>query len=980
MGQLTPYTNLLLILKDHGADVDLSNAFTTIEWSETIPQSIKVTLSAAFGKFLTSGEKIQHNDRLYLEYEGVNGNIEKDVFQVKNINRKRLGATGIELVLTCPHQSEYLWKRTITLTSRRSSNFTTLEKVIAHLNLNKGSADPTVLSPTFDIITKTGNNLSTGTFNDFFFNTKKLKDVFNEIAEIEGQPREGQGNFQPPYIRFKSNYDHDADTGLDEVNIQAYAQGFNKNTVSATFTNIPNVTLSHYPRDNANVNLNNILTMETDEDPERATNIILRCNLQAGDYLGDWTKYQGARDFFNKILLFDGTIDYQRGSLVVGSDGLVYEGIIDSTNQPPPNGTFWIQRTFSKPADYVNITTYSKDNLVVFEKIAWKSQIDSNTGNTPGTDEEIWVRVFYVPSVDYSPETKQRPQDWINSLAGAKHADLDTGQTRIIGPNVIIEDDLHPRTYVRFVQTDPSLIPAELKFGGTRIPDAFKMLVIDPATGIETGAGDFAGNDPVGIPFAGNIAQFVDPELDGTGKWFVFLSEQTNQDQEVVDIYEGDSWVKNPCQGTGAFVDGTGTCQIGSRGTIWIKGSYQIIDFLDLTNIIPLFGDLAALTQFGQFVVDRPFECLHRVKYDDTNSRVEVGNTSILSDDVDLDSAVFIKTEPDATPSATQLFDWNKMIGANFWATNPVSSNNVPYGGSTTMGEIVALSTFDFNNMNRGPDGSLEIFGPKIETRYPIQNFSAWIKFITTFGSGSILENTIDSKGDYSFGIFMVDRNDKMRIIDDITIGKSNEVLAINGKLPGKQYKGVPGIPLFFAGKEPDSTDAFDPKEFVFGGIFSKNSFDPQGRYLTSTNPFLLKSELELDIDGWRKAKPLIVTNLDVSTSLPSRNIESQTIDNKSVFRYPQAKNLVLGLEKLYTFKRQEFDVFTSGRSKVDLRHGDPVYITDPETIDDTTDTLPNTLKAVIDKITRTFSKTPNGPGALEEKYSVITRLFPEEA
>ena len=98
--------------------------------------------------------------------------------------------------------------------------------------------------------------------------------------------------------------------------------------------------------------------------------------------------------------------------------------------------------------------------------------------------------------------------------------------------------------------------------------------------------------------------------------------------------------------------------------------------------------------------------------------------TKILNDDADANSAIFIKTQPDATPSATQIHDWNRGIWANFWSTNPVSSNAIPFGGST-IGEIVNLSTFDLDNMNRGPDGTLKIFGPEIETRYPIQGWAA---------------------------------------------------------------------------------------------------------------------------------------------------------------------------------------------------------------------------------------------------------------
>lgn len=977
MAEFTPYADLLLILKDHGSDVDISNAWTVIEWEETIPQSIKITLSASFGQFLTKGDKIKKFDRIYIQYTANDGNIEKDVFHVRNLNRKRQSGRGKQLVLTCPHQSENLWKRTTSLVNRRTSGFDVLENIIEQINLNKGTSDPVILSPIFDITTKTGNNLSPETRNDYIFEMKNTKEVFDEIADIESQPVEGGGTFQPPYIRFKSNYDHSTGLGVDEVNIQAYAQGFNKNDISATFTNIPNVTLSHYPREDVNESLTNILQNDSDEDPERATNIILRCGQLAGDYLGDWTKYQGAKDFFDSAQPWQTGRDYTIGNLV-NEVGLTYESITSNTSSganQPPNAAFWIQRTFTIPVDWSPASvSYVQNDLVKNNKIAYKALIahTSSVSNEP-PNNAFWVRVHYPPTVDYSPETKNRAQDWINALAGAKYANVNDGKTRIFDANIIIPDVLHPRTYVRFVGTDPASIPASLLIGGTRIPDAFKMLVINPATGEEIGSGEFAVNDPNGIPFAGNVAQYVDLNLDGTGTWFVFKKIQTAQDQEIVDVDEGDSWVKEPCEGFGSFVDGNGVCNIGTRNTNWVKGSYQIIDFLDVSSI---FGDLGVLVKFGHFVAERPFECLHRVKFDTINGRIDMGSKTILNTEGSTNSAIFIKSQPRIAPSVNQIFDWNDFIGLNFWSLTPVSDNAIPFG-AVSVGEITNLPTFDFTNMNRAPDGSRKLFGPEIEHYYPIQSFASWIELITTFASGSLLENTIDTKGDYSFGIFMIDRNDNTKVIDDITLGRTNDPIHMEGKLPGKQYKGVPGIPLFFNAKQPDTTDAFDPREFVVGGIFSKNSYDEQGRYKIRLNSFYGKSEIELAIDGWRKVKPLIITNLDEPNSLPSRNIETQPVTNESVIRYPQGKNLVLGLEKLFTFQRQNFKLDTSGRIKVDIRHGDPVYVTDPVMIDEATDSISNTIKMVADKITRTFSKTPKGQGGIIEKYSLITRLWP---
>ena len=187
-----------------------------------------------------------------------------------------------------------------------------------------------------------------------------------------------------------------------------------------------------------------------------------------------------------------------------------------SNGNQPPNATFWFERTFEKPDEYNNVTNYLINVLVRHQDIAYRSLTNGNSNNEPGISPDDWKRVFFVPTTDYSPQTKQHIQYFVNSLAGAKHAATNNGQTQMIDPNVIIDDPLHPRTYVRFVGTDPVNIPAEHLVGGN-IPHGYKALVINASTGIETGTGDWAGNDQNNIPFAGNVVQYLDQDFDGTG-------------------------------------------------------------------------------------------------------------------------------------------------------------------------------------------------------------------------------------------------------------------------------------------------------------------------------------------------------------------------------------------------------------------------------------------------------------------------------
>jgi len=486
---------VLLILKDHGADVDLSQAYTSIEYNEGLPQSIKITLSAAFGEFLTRGEKIQKYDRIYCRVTDARGNIIDDVFHVRKLKRSRKGGKGKKLILICPHQSENLWKRTITLVAKRVSGFEALIKIVNQLNLvsNKGTDDPFVVVPSgFDPATKTGSDLDQNTSNNYIFEGEKLQQTFDKITDTEAQPPEGGGSFQPFYIRLKSAYDHDTNTGLDIVNVQAYPQGFVLNTTSATFTNIPNVTLKHGIVTDPTTNT---LENDSDEDPELATNLHLVCEKSSGDFIGDWTKYFGSKAVFLNAKTWNPTDTFTPGNLV-NNDGLVYENILESTNNEPPNATFWIQRFFVIPASWSPASvSYTKDVSVVKNNdIAYKALVThtSSSGNEPFLDSTFWRRISYLPTVEYSPLTKQKAQYWINAFAGAKFAATQNGQCAMIDPNVVVKDTLHPRTFVRLVGTTPNDIPADHIINGN-IPDAYRMLVVDPTDGSETGADEYCG-------------------------------------------------------------------------------------------------------------------------------------------------------------------------------------------------------------------------------------------------------------------------------------------------------------------------------------------------------------------------------------------------------------------------------------------------------------------------------------------------------
>ncbi len=977
-----------MILKRAGqADTDLSEAWSTIEYEDALPQSVKITLNSQFGRFMTLAPIIVKYDKIFVRVVDARGNKIEDVFQVRVLKRTRKIGKNKQLILFCPHQSDNLWNRTISLVSKRVSGANALDLLTEQLNQpqNKGTDDPDVEMPAQDTVRKVGNFLDPNTSNNYIFEASKLQTAFDEIKSVEQEPIEGGGSFEAIYIRFKSKYDHDnpSDADLNTVQVQAFPQGF-QDDGGGTLTNIPNVTLLHKPLGDTSSPPTNVLDTDSNEDPELATNLHVIGDKNAGAYPIEWTQFHGAKDVFENVKLWQSGQDYLIGNLV-SEDNLVYECITDHTSaggNQPPNAGFWIQRFFVKPAIWNFGTNYAVNDLVRRLNISWKciqAHLSDNNNEPPNSD--FWIRIFFAPAVDYSVLTKANTQVWVNALAGAPLAvdgsDANQGRVCMVDPNVIIGDLLHPRTMVRQVIDDPADIPAKNKIAGVDIPDAYRVLAIDPATGNAPLAGPWGPGmtDPNGVALGGNILEFVSPAKDGTGSFFVFKSKIVGDDQEVFNWELALPWVKNACIPIfnlgipDRFVDSAGACTLtaggpAARATNWTIGSYALSE-------IPLVG------QFGVYFLGRQMECAHSVKWDFTNHHIDMGTVKILDDDTDGDSGVFIKSEPTIVQGGA---DFNPFyLGFNIHALWPLTGqDDAAFPGptlapGTAAGSRINHATFDFNNMFRDHFGVDSWFGPQSEDFLPIQAIAFWLKFLLVRNSFLDLLNL--TEGDFSLGIFLVDRRDNVRVIDDLVQQRKDDVLPQEGKLPGKPFKGVPGVSVFFAAQEPDTTDAFDPREFLFGGIYTRDSFDGQGRYLGVRSRYNTVTEMEFQMDAYRMIKPIISTNADVLQDKPTRNIGAQFIKRNSIVSYAQLKNLTLGLDKIFNFERKEFKEITGGRC--DIQFGDSVYYTDSEEIDETTDAIPNTIKGVNTKNVISLSKGKNGPGGFTSTYDLVTRLWP---
>jgi len=942
----------LVILKDHegdpGADVngdfDITSRVNVAEVVDGAPIRAMLTLDARAGRFITKTPKIKKWDRIYIEVTDKNSNQFKTVVHVKKIKKFRKG-NGAQLKLVCPHQSSNLLSRTISKPNRRTSGLEAVTDAINQLNdpQNKGTKDPTVVIKTpFEVATKNGIRLDDATSNNYTYESITFGKAMEIALTKESAPVEAGGSFQWHYYRFVSLYAHPNDADLDKVAIQVFEQGFHDN---GGFNSTPTITIKKNAIDSPPSNL---IDTDSSLEPEQATNLIAIGSKSSGTYLKDTSKFFGAKQYFLSARLYDATKTYVKGQLVT-SGGVTYESIgAVPLSTPPPNALYWTARTFTKPATYNGATTYAINDLVNYNGNAWKSLGGGNLGNQPDISPDDWIEVFFVPGVDYSPLTKDKAQYWVNAMAGWSFAGTaDSDKTAVVDPNVIIKDDLHPRTWVDCVEVDSTLITSSILNSGQPY-DTLRVLVNG------TGLNDFAGNDPNGVSKSNAVLEYRGTPGSG-GAWYVLYSAP--QDQEVVDMELGDSWTYKPCEGALSFVDVNGVCQVGTRNPGWVKGAYAILDI----------GGLL----LGHFTSGLSFECLHTVKR--TNPNVEVGNESITDEDGNATSAVFVNFTPTgASPSDNKPSAF--FAGMNFAFPWPRNSNAVPFG-AVTIGEKIKISQFDLDNMHLTSQELREWFGEAVEEFLPIQGFRFW-HLIQEFFTGGILNPT----GDYSMGLWLADRSDNVGVIE-YTHQRNNDVSPAEAPI-GKLtvYRGVPGVANFSPARKVESFGIVDTKSIVRGGIYTKDSFDKDGRYLASFanlngafTRFGQSEKIHLAVDAFAMSKPLVATN--IRGTKPERNIETSKIKAEQIIYYPQLVNFVKSMETVLTFERQEWPLKTALRC--DLAFGDPLYYEDAELIDETTDAKPNTLKVVADEITYNFSKTAQGPGGGTRSIKAKTRIWP---
>ena len=686
-------------------EIDISSKVSALEYDDEVLQNCIITLNAKGGRFNTRGPIIRKWDKVYVEIVDRNGDRVADVFHVK-IRKKKL-QNGLQLQLHCSHESSELWKRTVSLPARRYSGKQALDTIVEILNENRAAKDPFVTNPvTFDNNQKTGNRLDPNTSNDYIFESVKLEAAFDELTRIELNPVEGGGSFEPFFIRFKSQYNHADHTGREKVLLQAFEQGYTAK--DNTFGAIPKATLHH-----TQTKRQNLLTMDSNLEVERGTNIITIASRKAGSYPKHYSQYGSALEVFRSAKSWVDNRRYRIGSLVQ-NNGSTYECITEhissSTNSPAVSSVTWTIRNFVIPPQWQSGVTYGANTVIRNIDIAYRCVRTHSSSIPPPTSN--WIRISYLPTVDYSPLTKNGAQYWINALSGGKFARTSNprtvrslfNRTAMVDPNVVIKHESHPRTWVDRVVQNPNDIPDTEKFEDGTFVNTYRVLVVNPTTGVSVGTGDFAGSDRNGVEYAGRVVEWDDEDGDGIGEWVVLTFIRCNDDQEIAEWNENISWTKNPVIGGGSFLTPTNLAIGGTRSTVWLKGSYALAEIINLDGIVKILSQIGeAISDFfthgiaefvftdvlgldfdptdfegqllGKFFEGLPFQCFHNVEYNIDQGVIACGNTGISPSDTTGTSAVYIESRP-----ASLAGENREYCGLNFAFPWPRNSNEIPYG------------------------------------------------------------------------------------------------------------------------------------------------------------------------------------------------------------------------------------------------------------------------------------------------------------
>ena len=893
--------------------------------SDDINQA-NIVLIANNGNYITSTSpaKLEEFDRIRIEVTDIDGNAYDRFFEVITVKPTQTNSEGALLELECWGIEYYLNKVHYVKPHWFSDSATVGSDIISVYNSNILSArQPTMtLASSYTASTQRGNDLPTWNVNHYDYGQaettchNRLLDIYSKLGGAVASG--GALDF------FETIYNT---SGVNAVHLGITTQGAGPADRSGSLVTIKNAQAINMAEEEGGISNPN------------ATNTLAWGSPIHGTLPLGSSKYASQEFQFKYRPEWDsGSVTYPKNSKVKyqGDHYKANEESISSTDSPPDVSSAW--DVITRKSEYGDVFQYSE----------W-------------TDDKValWINSGSDPSA-VSAGAADANGDKIYTGSGAGFFDA----------NIVINDDTEDEEFYRTwadvrvdsltrlggVDTDTQLgvyaaTRAYTAGDITTFPRGFRVLVDDGAP------------DGVFLQRDSNFKWHSNTVSEWTGtEWLVKYETSSDTDKmQVAVIGEGVNY---------EWDDTASTWRLRST------------DYANTDN-----------------------DCFHQ--YTTIEQTASFDSTPVTDSFTrNIASAITVTYDVTATikePASNELY---YKVGAwlNFAFPFPYTIDN---GIGEKVGEIYGgggatpvkePATLDWQNMGFLSDGTVGFNQAKSEEYGPLSALGFKIKFSDKVTAGVDVQSI---KGqDFPFACFVIDINDNV-FRQDFKISFPNHWEEIElpqsgftnyqGRTPNYFNRVGGNLPNIVRPKEIEARNVMEWRNVRFVIIQYMDNYDEFGRYSPETNgeapslaswltgTLLSPSRVQkLSIDNFRFVKPLLARAAQIDGSdanTPDRNMESEFLNKPEISTYDQLLSEVKSMQELEKFKHKEFALTTTGTSTFDIKFADSFYYNNSKLVQDSDDSLTNTIKLVAKRIEYSITKPASGAGGLRRRIVGIKRF-----
>ena len=564
---------------------------------------------------------------------------------------------------------------------------------------------------------------------------------------------------------------------------------------------------------------------------------------------------------------------------------------------------------FTLHPQHIASEPYPQDAFVQKDGVHY--QANTATADTPPSADWTVVAIEDVlGSLKYSDFTDGLASVWKNSGSNpdptVHGAVTGFNQSGCWDGNLVIDDVDHSRVPVQ-LRTTTDNFSTFYKYGASTSGEYEGLRVL--VDGI--GTGGFAGNDPNGVAFTNNVAQY-----NGTD-WFVF---HVTKDDEQVDVI-GENKVYE--RQSGVWVDVSGI-------------DFGNDPFHIYTSLVNNAGINTTPKGAGTY-----------------------GDTSAIEVQYDYTTTDGILGIGVATPGYSSIGAWVNWSVPNAETSHNGQTLGANYGNNATRKQPAVL---DSNNMFYTKSGFVGFNNPESDWFGPLNALNFFTRLTWTDGLAALV-----LEGDFKMRCVMYDIFDNV-VTQDFTISFNDRwqffSLPLSGFSPYRARAPLRwgNVASNLVRPELEVLNHFEFRKIKRVCWQTQEVYDELGRYKPENSRifqnviFTGAGRLVLQLDGFHFGKPLFVT----SSITSDYNIQKPFLQLPHITNYKQLKQATQAELEIDGDPTQEFEITTEGRH--DIAFGDLFYLHD-ENLVNASDFGPNTIGLIAKKVSYSWTKPPQGQG-----------------